>query len=87
MESKPLLHDEIECGGKLYMVHLFDNNDIIRISAYEELDGKDEGFHMEKSYTSKEINKLSRIDRAKFNSQFTYYNAILKSFKVNQKNV
>ena len=30
MESKPLLHDEIECGGKLYMVHLFDNNDIIR---------------------------------------------------------
>ena len=43
---------------------------------------KDEGFHMEKSYTSKEIKKLTQIDRAKFKSQFTYYNAILKSFKV-----
>merc|ERR1711991_845085 len=82
IESKPLLHDEIECGGKLYMVHLFHTNDIIRISAYEEIDGKEEGFHMEKSFTQDDILKLSGIDKGKYGSLFSYYNVILKSFKV-----
>ena len=83
MESKPLLHDEIESGGKLYMVHLFHKNNKIRISAYEEINGgKEEGFHMEKSMTYAEVFKLSNIDKEKFASLFSYYNAILKSFKV-----
>ena len=83
MESKPLLHDEIESGGKLYMVHLFHKNDKIRISTYEEINGgKEEGFHMEKSMTYAEVFKLSNIDKENFASLFSYYNAILKSFKV-----
>ena len=82
MESKPLLHDKIECGGATYMVHLFDEDGDVRISAYEERAGEDEGFHIERTFSCKEIFNLAKIDRASFSSQFTYYNAILKSFKV-----